>query len=149
MIVLGIDAAWTSTQPAGVALVRRRNGVWETLAVAPSYTAFNSCASKSDVGWATGRFVGTRPAMRSLLTSAESIGGASVDIVAIDMPIASVPFRGRRAADNATSRAFGRYGCSAHSPTDARPGQLGEDLAIELRDLGYPVATADEPAGSL
>ena len=40
MIVLGIDAAWTSTQPTGVALVRRRNGAWETLGVASSYTSF-------------------------------------------------------------------------------------------------------------
>jgi hypothetical protein len=88
MIVLGIDAAWTSTQPTGVALVRRRNAAWETLGVASSYTSFILCASKSDVAWATGRFVGTRPDMRSLLTSAESIGGASVDIVVIDMPTA-------------------------------------------------------------
>lgn len=46
MIVLGIDAAWTATQPSGVALVRRdADGKGQCLALAPSYASFLALAS--------------------------------------------------------------------------------------------------------
>jgi len=37
-VVLGIDAAWTATQPSGVAVVAKDDdsGAWHTAAVAPS-----------------------------------------------------------------------------------------------------------------
>ena len=58
------------------------------------------------------------------------------------MPLATVPFSGRRIADNTISREFGSRWCSAHSPSATRPGPLGARLTNQLRDSGYPLATA-------
>ena len=38
--VLGIDAAWTTHNPSGVALVQRTAEGWQCLSLAPSYDAF-------------------------------------------------------------------------------------------------------------
>jgi hypothetical protein len=38
--VLGIDAAWTATQPSGVAVVSEEPGGWRLVAVANSYRSF-------------------------------------------------------------------------------------------------------------
>jgi predicted RNase H-like nuclease len=48
---------------------------------------------------------------------------------------------GRREADNAVSRAFGRYGAGTHSPSEMRPGAFGRDLALEFVRAGFPIAT--------
>lgn len=42
--VLGIDAAWTEKEPAGVALLEGRSEVWRCVAVAPSYDSFLALA---------------------------------------------------------------------------------------------------------
>lgn len=34
--MLGIDAAWTSTEPSGVALIAERRGSWRLIAAEPS-----------------------------------------------------------------------------------------------------------------
>ena len=51
--VLGIDAAWTTNKPSGVALIRTNpgDGRWEYVAVAPSYDAFIEAALGHDVQW--------------------------------------------------------------------------------------------------
>ena len=43
--VLGIDAAWTTHQPSGIALVQNKATGWSCLAVAPSYATFIDRAS--------------------------------------------------------------------------------------------------------
>jgi predicted RNase H-like nuclease len=58
------------------------------------------------------------------------------------MPIATVPFSARRAADNAISVAFGGRGCSAHSPSALRPGALGAELTDRFRKAGYQLVTS-------
>jgi hypothetical protein len=50
-VVLGIDAAWTSNEPSGVALVRGTGSAWECIALAPSYASFVSMASGTAVDW--------------------------------------------------------------------------------------------------
>ncbi len=146
-VVLGIDAAWTIGAPSGCAVVISAGTVWECRGVAPSCHAFLSLADGCPVGWQTGRFVECTPDVRALLDSAHKLAGAPVDVVAIDMPIATVPIVGRRKADNCISATFGGRGCSTHSPSASRPGPLGEFLSDEFKRAGYSIAHAAEAAG--
>lgn len=146
-VILGIDAAWTASEPSGCALVVSSGAAWRCLGVVPSYQSFISLADGHRVAWQTDRFVGCVPDARALLNAARKLSGAPVDLVAIDMPVATVSIVGRRAADNCISAAFGRQGCPAHSPSRTRPGPLGEYLSIELEKAGYSIAHAAETAG--
>lgn len=142
MTILGIDAAWTATQPTGVALVIRKNDSWETVSVAPSYASFVDCVTGEKPNWSRTKFSGAKPVMCDLLTAAETIAGRRVDLVAIDMPVSTERITGRRVADDTISKRFGKYGCAAHTPSERRPGQLGEEMMDALTELGYPVATS-------
>jgi hypothetical protein len=42
--VLGIDAAWTNTQPSGVAVAMDTGEGWRLAAIAPSYSHFHALA---------------------------------------------------------------------------------------------------------
>ena len=88
-VVLGIDAAWTEKQPSGVA---------------PSYEAFMALPDGIPVEWQSGRFLGCIPDVRALLEADNRLARSPVDIVTVDMPIASGPITGRRLADNCISR---------------------------------------------
>jgi predicted RNase H-like nuclease len=147
--ILAIDAAWTDGEPSGVALVAGQHDDWRCLCVAPSYDAFLGCASGTQVDWLSGRFRGTAPDMKKLLAAARSIAGIEVTLIALDMPVATVPFASRRPADDAISKAFGGQGCSTHSPSAKRPGPLGSRIILELSDAGYPLATAADAVGTL
>src|SRR6185295_11338665 len=140
--ILGIDAAWTATEPSGVALVASRDNGWRCLAVAPSYESFLDLTRGVPVPWEQGRLPGSVPDVKRLLQAAEERAGAAVDIVTIDMPVATEPITGRREADNAVSRRFGAKGCAVHSPSTKRPGALGAALTADFLAAGYPVATA-------
>ena len=142
-VILALDAAWTETEPSGVALLAGRNRKWKCLCVAPSYEAFYACACGGRVDWGQLKFSGCSPDVSELLKAARAIAGADVNLVAIDMPLSTVPFSRRRAADDAISTAFGGRGCSAHSPNAIRPGPLGARLMAELRKAGYPLATVE------
>jgi predicted RNase H-like nuclease len=139
--VLGIDAAWTVGEPSGVALLRRDGRAWRALAVAPSYAAFLELAGGSPVDWRV-RPRGSAPDVHELVDAAEGLGGTSIRLVAVDMPLARAPIRSRRVADTAISRAFGALGCGAHSPTESRPGALGTAMMGALRSRGFPLATS-------
>lgn len=139
--VLGIDAAWTSREPSGVALVTSQGAGWRCIAVAPSYEAFLALAKGVAVDWWQRRFSGSMPDVPALLAAARHLAGEPAGLVAIDMPISMQPIEGRRAADNAISQAFGARGCSAHSPGAARPGALGAALSRAFMDAGFGVAT--------
>ena len=88
--ILGIDAAWTLTQPSGVALVRKTSETWECVALAPSYSAFIALGKGIHVGWSDGRS-GAAPDVRQLLAASQSICGDAVDVVAVDMPLSRKP----------------------------------------------------------
>ncbi|MCA1792296.1 MAG: hypothetical protein ABR534_04885 [Desulfotignum sp.] len=47
-VILGIDAAWTKTEPSGIALVELTQEDWQSIAVAPSYNAFINTISFFD-----------------------------------------------------------------------------------------------------
>lgn len=141
-VILGIDAAWTPHEPSGVALLANRAGRWTCVAVAPSYESFLQQAEGRLVDWRNGSFTGSQPDPPRLVAAAGHLAAQSVDLIAIDMPVALEAFSGRRVADNEISRAFGRHGCSAHSPNASRPGPLGAEVKRAFHDAGYPLLTA-------
>lgn len=147
--ILAIDAAWTDGEPSGVALVAKKDNQWSCLCVAPSYEAFLARASGRPVDWVSGRFRGTAPDAKAIISAARSIANSEIALIAIDMPVATVQFTSRREADNAVSKAFGAQGCSTHSPSAQRPGLLGSLLMKNLKDNDYPLATANYGAGTL
>lgn len=143
-IVLGIDAAWTATEPSGVALVREVNGIRTCLAVTPSYQSFLDLALGRPVDWHSRANGAGQADVPRLIKAAEAIAGTAVDVVAVDMPISREPLVTRRVADNKVSIEFGARWCSAHSPTPERPGTLGLALSTAFEKAGYPIAVAGE-----
>lgn len=144
--MLGIDAAWTERQPSGVALVAETPAGWRCVAVAPGYAAFLRLAGGVPVDWRA-RPAGSRPEPAALLHAAEILlKDGSVRVVAVDMPLATVPITGRRMADAALARAFGGRGCATHSPTTARPGPISTRLVDGFAAAGFQLATAATPA---
>jgi predicted RNase H-like nuclease len=147
--ILAIDAAWTQHEPSGVALVSKHNGLWRCVAVAPSYASFIALSENTAVDWQATRFAGNIPQPTFLLSASQLIAKVNdVDLVTVDMPVATAPIQQRRRADNEISRQFGGVGCSAHSPTPMRPGVIGHELSSAFLRLGYQVAGSDVPPGT-
>lgn len=130
--VLGIDAAWTATNPSGVALAIRKDGVWRLVAVAASFDEFNGFSGASDA---------MGPA--ALIATATRLVGRPPDLVAVDMPMMDAPITARRAADNAINHAYAGRGAGTHSPNALRPGAVGRALEAGLSVAGYPLATLE------
>ncbi len=146
--ILALDPAWTPTEPSGVALVHQVKDRWRCVALAPSYEQFVALAKGTPVDWATTPKAG-RPDVDALMDAARTLlDGENVDLVTIDMPVALTAFSKRREADSAVSQKFGSKGCSTHSPSEVRPGELGRELTDRFKELGYPVATVETPVGS-
>jgi predicted RNase H-like nuclease len=80
----------------------------------------------------------------SLLDAARRLAGREVSVITIDMPVATIPIIGRRAADDQISGGFAAAHCSTHSPSETWPGELGALLTRQLANAGYPLATADQ-----
>lgn len=142
--VLGIDAAWTAHQPSGVALVQQRDQGWHCLGVAPSYASFVAHADGIPVDWGA-RHRGSKPDMGALLNASARLAKQPVDLIAIDMPLSTEPIGGRRSADQQVSSQYGSRGCSVHSPTTTRPGDLANALRADLERLGHPLQTTATP----
>lgn len=141
-VVLGIDAAWTATQPSGVALVRSRGRRWECVALAPSYECFIGA-----VDWRA-RPAGGAPDCAALHAACIRLAGAAPDVIAIDMPLATRPIVARRAADNAIASAYGARGLGTHSPSPQRPGPLADAFRAGFARLGYRVAGTSVGCGT-
>ena len=139
-VVLGIDAAWTAHQPSGVALVQRKGSHWQCTALAPSYDSFLALASGQPQDPAT-KARGSEPDPAALLQASQQLTGQSVSCVSVDMPLATTPITGRRAADNAVSSRFGTRGCAVHSPSAQRPGAIADRLRGNLATLGCSLHT--------
>jgi predicted RNase H-like nuclease len=137
--VLGIDAAWTATQPSGVALVVQTSTGWELKALEASYQNFHAlanCQAVRDV-----RPLGSVPNSSILLAAALAIAKCQVDVVAIDIPLALSRIVRRRASDDCVSRAYGARHCSTHSPSEERPGKISDQLHESFAALGFPLRT--------
>jgi predicted RNase H-like nuclease len=112
--VLGIDAAWTAKEPSGVALLAGSSGKWRCVTVTPSYDSFLALAEGVPVDWTT-KAKGAVPEADRLIAAAERLlGGGKIAVVTVDMPLATVPITGRRAADSAVSRVYGGRGAAVH-----------------------------------
>jgi predicted RNase H-like nuclease len=137
--VLGIDAAWTLTQPSGVALVTETASGWRLLAVESSYQRFHDHAANVLIPDA--RPLGSPPVAHALLASCAALSGRAVDLVAIDMPLSHAPIIGRRPCDNAVSRAYGARKCGTHTASALRPGPISDALTAAFGACGYPLRT--------
>lgn len=131
-VVLGIDAAWTTANPSGVAVAARTGSAWHLIAAAASFEEFVGLVDDG---------MGTGPA--ALIAAAGCLAGRTPDLVAVDMPMMDAPILARRAADNAVNRAYAGRGAGTHSPTADRPGEVGRALEAGLSAAGYPLATLD------
>lgn len=63
-----------------------------------------------------------------------------VDIIAVDMPVATVPITSRRVCDNLVSKAYGGRGCGTHSPNAKRPGPIGGNFSNSMSKFGFELA---------
>ena len=142
--ILAIDPAWTERNPSGVCVLYEQDGLWRCGGVAPSYGQFIQLGENQLVNWAENPPAGTPP-VPELITAATTIAGVPPTLVVIDMPVATVPIVGRRPADTAISEVFGAKGCSAHSPNQMRPGNIGVNLFAQCQEAGYPLATMGQP----
>lgn len=132
--VLGIDAAWTPTQPSGVAVAREEPSGWRLIAVAHSYSRFCYLGDHpSDDDHA--------PNTSNLLAAATKRCGQAIDVVAVDMPLSRLPILGRRVSDNLVSTACGAKKCGTHSPSATRPGPLSDALREGFAKAGFPLLT--------
>lgn len=139
--VLGIDAAWTVTQPSGVALVTDAGTGWKLSAVDSSYAAFYRRAGLDE--HAEGFDASC------LLDSAARIGGQPVTLVAADIPLARTPITQRRPSDNAVSRLYGARRASTHSPSATRPGALADGMRADFANAGYALQTTAPASAGL
>ena len=139
--VMGIDAAWTVTQPTGIAVVEGDRYGWRLIAAEASYQRFLARADPNLEPEA--RPSGSIPNARDLLQAAIALCGRPVDVVAVDMPLAATPIIGRRVCDNAVSREYGCRKCGTHSPNAARPGRVAEHLRDTFAAAGYPLRTTE------
>lgn len=79
--VLGIDAAWSATNPSGVALVSRQGGRWTCRALAPSYRSFLNPATDPRAVWAMPTIEGDEAIAEAILGEARRRAREEVDVV--------------------------------------------------------------------
>ncbi|MCF3627690.1 DUF429 domain-containing protein [Thalassospiraceae bacterium LMO-SO8] len=144
--ILAIDAAWTTTNPSGVAVVSHHGGSWRCRGISPSYEAFYRLPDGEAPDWSA-KHVDRGPEPDRLISVAQRmVGNVAIEVVTVDMPLSLAPIIGRRSADDAISRAFGGKGCSAHTPSTSRPGKIAETIRDGLSE--YRLATAGTSAGT-
>jgi predicted RNase H-like nuclease len=134
--ILGIDAAWTEGGSSGIALLRDDSRGWTCVAAERSYADFMDKAGVASHGL-EGSLPNTIPNPHALLLAATNLlGGIKVDVVAVDIPVATVPISGRRVADDKISAEFGTNWCGTHSPSGTRPGKVGTRISEGFSALG-------------
>jgi hypothetical protein len=131
---LGIDAAWTCTQPSGMALAVEQKDGWRLQPVEASYDHF--LRRGTDVGPGDNRPRRSTPDAGALLDAAGQLCGRRVDLLAIGTPLARRPIAGRRCCDNEVSTAYGARGAAVHSPSALRPGKISDGLRAAFEALG-------------
>ena len=129
--VLGIDAAWTKKNPSGIAIAVKRDDGWQLMGLYPSYHDFLGQPELK----------GQMPSASALLSKAEAIANAPMQLVSVDMPLSRQPIVKRRESDNAVSRKYGGRGAGTHSPSAERPGKISDELREEFQSCGYPLIT--------
>lgn len=128
--VLGIDAAWTRTNPSGVALAADAGSGWHLVSIAASYAEFLGEPYSTDPHLA-----------EKLLLKAKELTGQEVAIVAVDMPLSHQPIAARRASDDALSKAYEARHAGTHTASAIRPGPISAELTQGFARLGYGLMT--------
>ncbi len=140
--VLGIDAAWTATEPSGVALAAEEPSGWRLVAVEAGYDHFVARAAGADLGLGRPRLGRPRGAIAQaaqLVDAASRLAGRAPDCIAIDMPVGPRPITRRRCCDDEISKAYGGRKAAVHSPTKDRPGSISDALSASFAAIGFPV----------
>lgn len=138
--VLGIDAAWTPSNPSGFALAAEINGRWQLLRASRSiYDFCKDLTFEPQSGLD----------IRACLAACESLNGSRPNLVAVDMPLSRDPIVERRPADSAISVAYGSRHCSTHSPSSQRPGAISDNFTKAATEVGYPLVTGGVPSFGL
>ena len=143
--VLGVDAAWTDSEPSGVALAVEREGGWSLAAVEASYDHFLGRSNGVEPGDARPR--GSTPDAAALLSAARMICGRRIGLVAVDMPMARHRIVGRRPCDRLVSQRYGARKAATHSPSAERPGKISDALRAGFEAVGYRLCTAPAADG--
>jgi predicted RNase H-like nuclease len=143
--VLGIDAAWTGTQPSGVAAAVETDGGWRLAAVEASYGRFIERANGVESG--EERPLGEEPSAADLLDAATKFCGKRIDLVAVDMPMARHAILERRLCDQLVSQLYGGKAAATHSPSAERPGRISDALRAEFEAEGFRLCTAPPARG--
>lgn len=138
--LLGIDAAWTATNPTGLALLRPEGERPRLLRIARSYDEALVIGEGESPDWLAPLKVGP-DALPDVLKS-----WGPVALAAVDMPLARSPITGRRPADTAVSKAYGGRKAAVHSPSAERPGAVGVQLHKALEQAGLSLLTTSETA---
>lgn len=144
--VLGIDAAWTATQPSGIALVVETGSGWRLVTAQASYQRFLAAAHGHR---AEPRPAGCLPDVPALLAACTQLHANGPDLVAVDMPLSLQPITARRPCDNLLSQAYAARHCGTHSPTAVRPGPISDALRAGFTAAGYTLATSGQPRRAL
>lgn len=146
--ILGIDAAWTAHQPAGVALLRVcKNAKPQLIALGRSYDEFLASGPHAKIVWCT-RVRGCLPPIDALLSHCRKLCGDLPQIVALDIPLARTPLNGRRPCDNAVTSAYVSRGAGTHTPSALRPGPISKSLFQQLHKAGYEWHTQGKARGA-
>jgi predicted RNase H-like nuclease len=138
-LILGIDAAWTKTGSSGVALLEYTSGRCHFIACAPSYESFIAYSYGKQIDW-------RKPSasaldVSKLIDAATRLGRGSIEVLAIDMPVASKRISSRRLADQEISIKFGSAWAATHSPSVGRPGAYGHSIAKQSKLAGFQLVT--------
>lgn len=130
--VLGIDAAWTASNPSGVALAVEDDGRWRLAKASSSYADFIGPTDPAAAG---------SDSSGTLLSAAQALTGQTVTLVAADIPLARSPITARRFSDDQVSVAYGARHASTHTPNPSRPGKISTVMQNEFLQWGYPLST--------
>lgn len=135
-VVLGIDAAWTETQPSGVCLLKDDSYECVILKLSSSYDGFIKGDDSIKL-----KPLGSKPEIDNLINACN---GETIDCIAIDMPLSNQLIEGRRSSERTISSAYGGKGAATHSPTSERPGKISLDLVNDFKEVGYKLSLAND-----
>ncbi len=111
--------------PSGVALIKcDNNGRPKLIRAGRSYDEF----LRGNINWQE-KVSGSLPNLEDIFSCCPS-----VDIAALDLPLAPLEIVGRREVDQALSKAYAKFKAATHSPVPGRPGKLSKRVFNQLSD---------------
>jgi len=135
-LILGVDSAWTESEPSGIALVSRTDEQPpRLLAVGRSISEFNQGGINSFDTWLNS--VSHQKTSVELAVRNTNHKYGKVECISLDIPLSPLPITGRRAADNRISVAYGSRWASTHTPSSSRPGPISDAIFHQLSSLGF------------